>query len=100
LTSIIKLPKPCSARQNRDYGESFDSNQKERLKARTGKREAGGTELDYWRWVYDILFPIFQDSSLPITPCKQASRVRMTISNTGAFISSLRRAELGQEVLR
>jgi len=52
LGKHYKAIEPCSARRDRDYGAGFSENQRQRLKARTGKREAGGTELEYWRWVY------------------------------------------------
>jgi hypothetical protein len=71
LDKHYKAAEPCSARQDRDYGDGFDENQRLRLKARTGKREAGGAELEYWRWVYYILFPNVQESSVPTTPCKR-----------------------------
>lgn len=56
----------------RDYGAGFDEMQKKLLKARTGKREFKGNELEYWKGVYRILFPGV--SSIP-SPCKIFLRI-------------------------
>jgi hypothetical protein len=77
LDKHYKAIEPCSARRDRDYGAGFSENQRQRLKARTGKREAGGTELEYWRWVYYILFPNVQETSIPLTPCKRLRRFQI-----------------------
>jgi hypothetical protein len=77
LDKHYKDIEPCSARQDRDYGAGFSENQRQRLKSRTGKREAGGSELEYWRWVYYILFPNAQETSVPLTPCKRLRRLQI-----------------------
>lgn len=52
-------------RDVRDYGDGFDKEQHKQLKARTTKRAFGGNELEYWKGVYRILFPLVEMTSMP-----------------------------------
>jgi hypothetical protein len=57
----------CPPSNTRNYADGFDENQKNQLKSRKMKKEYPD-EVEYWKGVYQILFPNVPVDMVP-SPC-------------------------------